>query len=134
MDATLYLGKDDNWPYKLVMVGRKQSVLFETRRIGPDGRPIGAKSSIETLSPSEITLVYKDIKFNPKLRAEEFAFTPPPTANVDDGTEGMVKLLDSAIQAEIQRKKSETAKKEGPLLDQPIDIPAPPDPTATPKP
>ena len=38
MDATLYLGKENGWPYKLVLVGRKPSVLFETRRIGPDGR------------------------------------------------------------------------------------------------
>ena len=35
---------------------------------------------------------------------------------------------------EIQKKKNEAAKKEGPVLDQPIDIPSPPDPTATPRP
>jgi outer membrane lipoprotein-sorting protein len=134
MDATLYLGKDDSWPYKLVLVGRKPSVLYETRRIGPDGRPIGAKGSIEKITPSEITLVYKDVKLNPKLRLEEFAFMPPPTANVDDGTEGLVKLLDSAIQAEVQRKKNDSAKKEGPVLDQSLDLPAPPDPTAAPRP
>ncbi len=77
MDATLYLGKDDSWPYKLVLVGRKPSVLFETRRIGPDGRPIGAKSSIEKITPSEITLIYTDVKLNAKLRLEEFAFQAP---------------------------------------------------------
>lgn len=134
MDATLYLGRDNGWPYKLVMVGRTPSVLFETRRIGPDGRPIGAKSSIEKITPSEITLIYKDVKLNPKLRLEEFAFQAPPTANVDDGTEGLVKILDQAIQMEVQKKKNESAKKEGPVLDQPIDIPSPPDPTAPPRP
>ena len=69
------------------------------------------------------------MKLNAKLRLEEFAFQAPPTANVDDGTEGLVKVLDQAIQMEVQRKKNESAKKEGPVLDQPIDIPSPPDPT-----
>ena len=130
MDATLYLGKEDGWPYKLVLVGRKPSVLFETRRIGPDGRPVGAKSSIEKIVPSEITLAYKDVKFNTKLRPEEFAFQAPATEAVDDGTEALVKILDQAIQMELQQKKNDAAKKEGPVLDQPIDIPSPPDPTA----
>jgi hypothetical protein len=135
MDATLYLGKEDGWPYKLVLVGRKPSVLFETRRIGPDGRPVGAKSSIEKVTPSEITLSYKDVKFNTKLRLEEFAFQAPPTANVDDSTEAIVKMLDQAIQMEIQRKKNEAAKKDGPVLDKTIDVPpTPPDPTAPPRP
>ena len=43
MDGTLYLGKEDGWPYKLVLVGRKPSTVFETRRLGPDGRPIGVQ-------------------------------------------------------------------------------------------
>jgi outer membrane lipoprotein-sorting protein len=136
MDATLYLGKQDGWPYKLVLVGRRPSVLFETRRIGPDGRPIGAKASIEKITPSEITLTYKDVKLNAKLLPEEFAFRAPATENVDDGTEGLVKILDQAIQMELQRKKNESAspKKDGPALDQPIDTPPPTDPTAAPRP
>jgi hypothetical protein len=134
MDGTLYLGKENGWPYKLELKGRKPSVLFETRRIGPDGRPVGAKSSIEKIVPSEITLAYKDVKFGTKLRPEEFAFQAPATEAVDDGTEALVKILDQSIQMELQKKKNDAAKKEGPVLDQPIDIPAPPDPTATPRP
>jgi outer membrane lipoprotein-sorting protein len=130
MDCTLYLGKEDGWPYKLVMVGRKPSAVFDGRRLGPDGRPIGSKSSIEKITPSEIRLVYTDVKLNAKLRLEEFAFTAPPSANVDDSTESLVKGLDQAIAVEGQRKKSEAAKKEGPLLDQPIELPSPPDPSA----
>jgi outer membrane lipoprotein-sorting protein len=130
MDGTLYLGKDDSWPYKLVLVGRKPSALFETRRLGPDGRPIGAKSSIEKITPSEIRLTYSDVKLNAKIRLDEFAFQAPPAAVVDDSTEAIVKGLDQAIAMESQRKKSEAAKKEGPVLDQSIEIPAPPDPTA----
>ena len=34
---------------------------------GPDGRPIGAKSSIEKITPSEITLIYTDVKLNAKI-------------------------------------------------------------------
>ena len=127
MDGTLYLGKDDGWPYKLVLVGRKPSPLFETRRLGPDGRPIGSKSSIEKITPSEIRLTYSEVKLNAKIRLDEFAFQAPPAAVVDDSTEAIVKGLDQAISMETQRKKSEAAKKEGPVLDQPIDIPPPPD-------
>jgi outer membrane lipoprotein-sorting protein len=127
MDGTLYLGKEDGWPYKLVLVGRKPSTLFETRRIGPDGRPIGSKSSIEKITPSEIRLTYSDVKLNAKIRLDEFAFQAPPAAVVDDSTEAIVKGLDQAISMETQRKKSEAAKKEGPMLDQSIEIPSPPD-------
>jgi outer membrane lipoprotein-sorting protein len=133
MDATLYLGKEDGWPYKLVMVGRKPSAVFETRRLGPDGRPIGAKSSIEHISPSEIVLVYSDVKLNAKIRLEEFAFQAPASANVEDSTEMIVKGLDQAIQVAIQKKKSEAAKKEGEVLDKAIDIPLPPE-TTSPRP
>jgi outer membrane lipoprotein-sorting protein len=127
MDGTLYLGKDDGWPYKLVLVGRKPSAVFETRPRGPDGRPIGAKSSIEKINPSEVRLTYSDVKLNAKIRLDEFAFQAPPAAVVDDSTEAIVKGLDQAISMEAQRKKSEATKKEGPMLDQSIDIPSPPD-------
>jgi hypothetical protein len=130
MDATLYLGKEDGWPYKLILKGRKPSTVFETRRLGPDGRPIGSIGSIEKIEPSEIRLTYTDVKLNAKLKLEEFAFTAPPSASVEDNTESLVKMLDQAILLETQRKKNEAAKKEGPMLDQPINLPSPPDPTA----
>ncbi len=76
MDATLYLGKEDGWPYQLVLVGRKASIL-ESRRTGPDGRPANVKRPIDKAIPSEIKLVYKDVKLNTKLRLEEFAFQAP---------------------------------------------------------
>ena len=46
MDGTLYLGKDDGWPYKLVLVGRKPSALFETRRTRP-GRPAHRREELD---------------------------------------------------------------------------------------
>jgi hypothetical protein len=83
-------------------------------------------------SPSEIKIIYKDVKLNTNLRLEEFAFQAPPTANVDDNTETITKQLDQAIQMEIQRKKNESAKKEEAGLDQPTG--APTVPAETPKP
>jgi outer membrane lipoprotein-sorting protein len=134
MDATLYLGKEDGWPYQIVLVGRKPSIL-ETRRPGPDGRPVLVKGSIDKVTPGEIKLVYKDVKLNTKLRLEEFAFQAPPTANVDDSTEMLIKGLDQAIQMEIQRKKNEAAKKEGPTLDEPpIGVPLAPAEKPAPRP
>ncbi len=126
MDGTLFLGKEDGWPYQIVLVGRKPSIL-ETRRAGPDGRPVAiAKGSIDKVNPSEIKLTYKDVKLNTALRLEEFAFQAPPTANVDDNTEMLIKGLDQAIQMEIQRKKNESAKKEGPVPDEPTSVPKAP--------
>ncbi len=45
--ATLYLGKADSWPYRLDLVGRQITELIDTRPRGPDGRPIGARRTIE---------------------------------------------------------------------------------------
>jgi outer membrane lipoprotein-sorting protein len=121
-DASLFLGKDDSWPYKLLLAGRVPSDVLDTRRKGPDGRPIGALRSIERPAPTRIELVYSDVKFNVRIRVEEFAFQPPPAANVEDNTESIVTLLDKAIQTEAAKKKTEETRKDGPQID-PIDIP-----------
>jgi outer membrane lipoprotein-sorting protein len=126
MDATLYLGKDDQWPYKVVLAGRVPSTLMDLRRVGPDGKLIGAKSTMEKIVPSRIELVYSNVKLNPTIRLDEFAFQAPPSEPVDDSTELLVKALDNAIQMEVQRKKNEAAKKDGPVIDTPIEVPAPP--------
>src|SRR5579883_1616973 len=112
-DVRLYLGKDDGWPYKLELRGRPVSVLFDTRKVGPDGRRIGSKSSIEQPVPTKITLEYTNVKLNATIRIEQFAFTAPPTAQVDDSTEMIVRMLDQGIAMQAQRKKDEAAKKEG---------------------
>jgi outer membrane lipoprotein-sorting protein len=122
--ATLYLGKDDLWPYKVVLAGQAPSALFDLRRIGPDGKLIGAKSTMEKIVPSRIELVYSNVKLNPTIRLDEFAFQAPPSEPVDDSTELLIKALDNAIQAEVQRKKNEAAKKDGPVIEQPIDLPS----------
>jgi outer membrane lipoprotein-sorting protein len=128
--ATLYLGKDDSWPYKVDLVGRPMTELIDTRPRGPDGRPIGARRTIERPTPSRIVLVYSNVKLNVAIRVDEFAFQAPTTANVDDNTELILKGLDQAIANEAARKRSEATRKDGQVLEQPIDIPAPP-PAAT---
>jgi hypothetical protein len=128
--ATLYLGKDDGWPYRMELLGKVPTVLLDTRRVGPDGKVIGSRSSIERVDASEIKLVYSNVQFNVAVRPEEFAFQTPPNATVEDNTEIIIKGLDQAIQVQAMQKRAEAARQEGPVLDQPIDIPKPPaDPT-----
>lgn len=133
-DATLYLGKDDGWPYKLVLVGRAPTRVEDTRKVGPDGRKIGSLSSIKPVAPTSITLTYSDVKLNPNVNTEEFAFNPPATAVVEDGTERLVKDLDTALAASADRKKEEASKKDGPLLDHSLDVPIPPAQPSVPQP
>jgi RNA polymerase sigma factor (sigma-70 family) len=109
-DASLYLGKDDGWPYKLVLMGRPLSVRLDTRQVGPDGRRIGSLSSIERPDPTKITLEYTNVKINIAIRVDEFAFQAPPTAQVDDNTEVIVRMLDQGIAIKPPRKKAEAAK------------------------
>jgi hypothetical protein len=125
MDATLYLGKADSWPYRLLLEGRPLTALFDLRRTGPDGRPIGAKSSIERVPRSKIALSYLNVNLNAPIKAEEFYFPAPTNASVEDDTEQILKGLDRALEIEAQKKKAEAARKEGPVLDQPIDLPRP---------
>jgi hypothetical protein len=124
--VVLYLGKDDGWPYKLDLLGQAPSIAMDTRKVGPDGRPIGARSSIETVAPTKIILEYTEVKVNPTIEVSQFAFEPPATAPVEDGTEMIVKQLDSIIAMQAERKKADATKKEGPVLEQSLEIPPPP--------
>ncbi len=125
MDAILYLGVDDLWPYYLILEGRAASTLLETRRIGPDGRPIGSKASIEKIPRSKIVLRYFDVKLNGPIRNDEFVFQAPPAASVLDDTEMLVKNLERQIEVGAQKKKTDAVNKDGAILNPPIDIPTP---------
>jgi hypothetical protein len=124
--VVLYLGRDDGWPYKLELLGQKQSAVWDTRKEGPDGRKIGSRSSIEPVDPTKILLEYTDVKLNPSLDISQFAFQPPSTAPVEDGTEMIVKQLDSIIAMQAERKKADAAKNQGPVLEQSLEIPPAP--------
>ncbi|APW60168.1 hypothetical protein [Paludisphaera borealis] len=129
--ANLYIGKEDGWPYKLELLGKVPTVLIDTRTVGPDGRIQGSKASVERPDPSEILLIYSNVQLNPTIRPEEFAFQAPANANVEDNTEMITKTLDNAINMQAMQKRAEAAKKEGSVLEQPLEIPTP---SATPEP
>jgi RNA polymerase sigma factor (sigma-70 family) len=124
-EASLYLGKDDGWPYKLVLMGRPVSVLFDTRKVGPDGRRIVSLSSLEKLDPTKLTLEYTDVKLNAAITVDEFAFQAPSTAHIDDNTEVVVRMLDHEIAMQAGSKKVEAAKRKGRVAEQPVEIPRP---------
>ena len=136
--ASLWIDQETGWPYKLELVGQARSVLQDTRRIGPDGRPIGAKNSIDKIDPTHITLVYSEVKLNPELKAEEFAWQAPPSVRVEDQTEAILTGLEQHIQMKVAQKKSEAAAKTEPsddTLNQAIEVPKPgaPAPDSLPK-
>ena len=118
----VWVGKDDGWPYKVRLVGRLATVLSETRKI-VDGKPVGAAGGQRKIQPTIVEIVYSDVKFNPELKTDEFAFTPPQNARVEDRTQTFVGMLDQAIQFRAASKKAEAAKGDEPLLKQPIDLP-----------
>jgi outer membrane lipoprotein-sorting protein len=125
--AILYLGKDDGFPYKLILRGQPPTKLLDTRKEGPDGRKIGSLNSIQSVDPTIITMVYTDVKLNPTLNIDEFVFQAPNPAGVEDGTEAIVRQLDQMLAIQADRKKQEATKKDAPsVLDQPLDIPTPP--------
>jgi outer membrane lipoprotein-sorting protein len=119
----LTVGQDDGWPYKLRLVGKRPTMLMDTRKVGPDGRPIGSRSQIADVKPTEIELSYSNVKLNPDLKLEEFVFQAPPGARVEDSTQALVTMLDQAIQLSAAKKRAEAGKAEDPLLNQKIEIP-----------
>ncbi len=126
MDVTVYLGKEDSWPYKLELKGRAPSAVYDSRRLGPDGRVQGAKSSIEKIPQTLVVIVYSNVKLGGTIPDDEFAFQAPANATVDDNTEDLIKGLDRELDREAQKKRNEAAKKDGALIDQPINLPNPP--------
>jgi outer membrane lipoprotein-sorting protein len=121
----VWVGQEDGWPYKIELVGRVPTVLLEdTRRYGPDGRPIGSRNSynIQKVEPSRIELTYSNVQLNPDLKPDDFAFTVPPDARVDDNTDAILDGLEQAMQMRAAQKKSEAAKGET-TLPQPIEVP-----------
>ncbi|MDR3621454.1 MAG: hypothetical protein P4L85_19040 [Paludisphaera borealis] len=132
--ANLYIGKENGWPYKLELLGKVASPVMNAesnRRRGPDGRIQGRPNDEKPEPPSEILLIYSNVQLNPTIRPEEFAFQAPANANVQDNTEVITKTLDNAINMQAMQKRAEAAKKEGSVLEQPLEIPTP---SATPEP
>jgi outer membrane lipoprotein-sorting protein len=122
--VTVWIGKEDGWPYKVLLVGKPPTILEDNRPRDPYGQPIGSKTSAPKVQPSRVELIYSNVKFNPNLKGAEFAFSPPPGSNVDDGTEGMLTLLDQKIRQATAKAASgpESANPEQ-LLQKPLELP-----------
>lgn len=153
-----WIGKENGWPYQIRLVGRAPSEInLNQAQIGPDGRPIRRPAAGPKVVPSAITLAYSNVKLNPTLKPEQFAFTAPPSmANqVADDTQVLVTQLtkfledtearkraagvaDSSLKQSIPIPKPAQSATEAPAPLPPTGAPdtkaAQPAPTATPKP
>jgi outer membrane lipoprotein-sorting protein len=121
--VVLYVGKQDGWPYKLTLVGRKPSVLLDKSKNAAEARRLASQE----VQPTRIELIYSNVVLNPKLNLDEFAFQPPPNAPVDDQTAAIVQGLEQAIAYQAAQKKAEAAKSELPTLDKALEVPRPTD-------
>jgi hypothetical protein len=97
-----------------------------------DGRLLGRPNDDKPDPPTEIHLVYSNVQFNGTIRPEEFAFSAPANANVEDITEMITRSLDARIAQQALQKRAEAAKTEGgaedSTLGQPLEVPAPASP------
>ncbi|WP_165065167.1 LolA family protein [Paludisphaera rhizosphaerae] len=110
--ATLTFDKENGWPYKLELQGRPETMLIDKRTTTLDGKRITTKSASdkqEKPEPSDLVLVYSDVKFDPSLSDADFAFQAPPDATVDDNTEMILQGLSRMIEAQAQQKRMEAA-------------------------
>lgn len=129
--VTLYLGKDDGWPYQVIFEGRKPTQIetgkrkLEEPKLGPDGRPLSRKLTTPVGKPSRLVLAYTNVKLNAPLTDDLFAFSPPPEVRPEDRTDLFVSQLQQAITEMANRKKAEAAKSSGPVLDGAVSAPAP---------
>ena len=137
-NVAAWIGQDDGFPYKVEMYGNVPSMLqADSRRIGPDGRPIGIKGASNKVEASRIVLRYLDVKVNPAIKPELFGWQPPADAKgVVDGTDPFLADLDQLIAYETARTKAEAAKSAETTLPETIPVPkasAPPADLGVPK-
>jgi hypothetical protein len=124
-EATVYLGKTDYWPYKVVMVGAQPAVPMDTRRRGLNGEPIGARSSIIKLEPTRILLTYSKVIQNANIPPDRFQAPAPRGIVVEDRTQAMIDAVDRAPRIAVQKPKGEKAREPEPEDIPPIEIDVP---------
>lgn len=128
--ATLTFDKENGWPYKVELRGRPETMLVDNRTTTLDGKRITTKSATgkqEKQEPSDLVLVYSDVKFDASLNDADFAFQAPPDATVEDNTELILQGLSRMIEAQAQQKRMEAANAAA-------SAPAPPPASAPTKP
>ncbi len=118
--ATVWVGKENGWPYQLRLEGRALSLMERGKTEAPPS------DEAEDNSPSSIRLTYSNVKINVDLGAENFAFTPPPGVQVDDRTPGITTGLDNALNEQAALRKAQAAAEGDGSVDLPVSsIPAP---------
>jgi len=127
--VTLYLGKDDGWPYQVSFEGQlpaqiAQKKKLEETQVDPTGRAISKKLTAPSAKPSKLVLTYSEVKLNVAIPDDTFAFTPPQDAKTRDETNQLVSQLEQILAAAAERKKSQ-AEKSGPVLEGAVPAPAP---------
>ncbi|WZO96017.1 hypothetical protein EP7_002990 [Isosphaeraceae bacterium EP7] len=123
--VTVWVGKEDGWPYQLELIGQVPSVLASPADNSPrdqNGRVIGKQAKPLKVTPSKIELVYSNVKFNPELPPDNFAFQALPGTPVADSTQELVGRLDEMIRAQAEQAKQEAAKG-APLLNEGLELP-----------
>ena len=64
-----------------------------------------------------------NVDLKPKLTEADFAFQPPQTAQVQDGTQSLTNELDQHLAERAAKKKADANNASGALLDQSIPVP-----------
>ncbi len=96
--VTLWLGQENGWPYRLRLVGRVPSNLDLSRvRTAPGGRLLPPQSQNDSVQPSDVLLVYSNVKLGEKIPDTRFAYAPD-TRNVQDYTETLEAEIDMVVQ------------------------------------
>jgi hypothetical protein len=124
-EATVYLGKADYWPYKVILAGTQPAVAMDTRRRGLNGEPIGARSSIIKLEPTRIVLIYSNLKRPATIPDDRFRAPTPRAIVAEDRTKSIIDAIDQAPRIQDGKKKGETSREDKPLDLPPIDIELP---------
>ena len=124
--VSIWIGKDDGWPYRLLLLGKSRTILEDNRPVGQDGKRIGSKNvnNNQKIQPTKIDLSYTNVKLNPALKIEQFVFQAPPDARVEDNTEPIVGMLQSQIRVEASKRKA--AESGETTLDKALQLPQTP--------
>jgi hypothetical protein len=124
--SAIYLGKDDLWPYQVILQGQALSILVDDRPRDMNGHPYGPKATPRREPPSKIVLVYSNVQLDAPIPASNFAFTPPGDIQVLDGTARLEADIDAYLAEQANRKRAEAAKagdKGGEALPQGLTVP-----------
>jgi len=103
--VALWIGRDNGWPYKLVMEGKVPSVLKEEPILDPTGRPIAKKPTSTRERPSRLTLTYNLIER--EVSPEEFQFRVPENSRIEDLTDRITVAIEAQVSDLAARRRSQ---------------------------